>query len=94
MRSDATVERTDDSVLVTYHQKNDSIGLSTDGSSIRPANRMKHTDKFYMPNVTRVDYDFGGKRAFVITSQCTPESATAHSRLHVDRVQAGQSCVE
>lgn len=71
----ATVERTDDSVLVTYHQERDEIGLST--MILNPTREpMQHTDKFYMPNVTRVDYDFGTKRSFIITSQCTPETPT------------------
>jgi phenylpropionate dioxygenase-like ring-hydroxylating dioxygenase large terminal subunit len=71
----ATVERTEDSVLVTYHQENDTIGFS--GWILNPSGEpMVHTDKFYMPNVTRVDYTFGEKRGFIITSQCTPETAT------------------
>jgi len=35
---------------------------------------LKHTDRFLMPNVSRVDYDFGPSRHFIITSQCTPIS--------------------
>lgn len=69
----ATVERTADSVLVTYHQERDQIGFSS--RILNPTGEpMQHTDKFFMPNVTRVDYTFGARRAFVITSQCTPES--------------------
>ena len=65
------VERTADSVLVTYDQPADSIGFT--GRILNPKNLpMVHTDKFYMPNVTRVDYTFGAERAFVITSTCTP----------------------
>jgi len=67
-----TVERTTDSVLVTYHQPADSIGVS--GRILNPRDEpMHHTDKFYMPNITRVDYEFGTGRAFIITSTCTPE---------------------
>lgn len=33
---------------------------------------VKHTDRFIMPNISRVDYDFGPNRTYVITSQCTP----------------------
>jgi phenylpropionate dioxygenase-like ring-hydroxylating dioxygenase large terminal subunit len=33
---------------------------------------LKHTDRFLMPNISRVDYDFGPSRHFIITSQCTP----------------------
>jgi phenylpropionate dioxygenase-like ring-hydroxylating dioxygenase large terminal subunit len=35
---------------------------------------LRHTDQFIMPNVSRVDYDFGPDRHFIITSQCTPIS--------------------
>ncbi|MFT5434657.1 MAG: phenylpropionate dioxygenase-like ring-hydroxylating dioxygenase large terminal subunit [Myxococcota bacterium] len=78
-RSDAkkavrtTVECTTDSVLVTYHQSADSIGF-TDLILNPKKEPVTHTDKFFMPNVTRVDYEFGSRRAFVITSQCTPVS--------------------
>ncbi len=70
-----TVERTADSVLVTYDQPRDSIGFTE--RILNPGRLpMVHTDKFYMPNNTRVDYVFGdpdrGGRAFVITSTCTP----------------------
>jgi hypothetical protein len=34
---------------------------------------MRHTDNFYMPNNTQVDYIYGDwERGFVITSTCTP----------------------
>lgn len=70
----ATVERTPTSVLVTYDQPNDSIGFTN--RILNPKNEpMVHTDKFYMPNTTRVDYVFGeDTRAFIITSTCTPMS--------------------
>jgi phenylpropionate dioxygenase-like ring-hydroxylating dioxygenase large terminal subunit len=70
-RAEATVERTRDAVLVEYFQPDDSIGftrwlLNPDGKP------MTHTDRFFMPNVTRVDYMWGERRGFVITSQITP----------------------
>jgi phenylpropionate dioxygenase-like ring-hydroxylating dioxygenase large terminal subunit len=72
------VERTEDSVLVTYDQPDDVIGFTK--LLLNPKGLpMTHTDKFYMPNVTRVDYLFGEPErpdtGFVITSQCTPVSA-------------------
>ena len=69
----ATVERVNGSVLVTYKQEKDEIeGL---GKLFNPSGKpMVHTDKYYIPNVTRVDYMFGDS-GFVITSQCTPVSA-------------------
>ncbi|MDX1692143.1 MAG: aromatic ring-hydroxylating dioxygenase subunit alpha [Ketobacteraceae bacterium] len=70
----ATVERTENSVLVTYDQTEDAIGFAE-----RLLNPKKlplyHTDNFYMPNNTRVDYVFGNnERGFVITSTSTPVS--------------------
>jgi phenylpropionate dioxygenase-like ring-hydroxylating dioxygenase large terminal subunit len=32
---------------------------------------MRHTDRFILPSITRVDYTFGDRHAFIITSQCT-----------------------
>jgi phenylpropionate dioxygenase-like ring-hydroxylating dioxygenase large terminal subunit len=37
--------------------------------------KLVHTDRFFMPATTRVDYSFGPDRHFIITSQCTPVSA-------------------
>jgi phenylpropionate dioxygenase-like ring-hydroxylating dioxygenase large terminal subunit len=70
-RAEATVERTRDAVHVEYFQPDDSIGfsrwlLNPDGKP------MTHTDRFFMPNVTRVDYMWGERRGFVISSQITP----------------------
>ncbi len=70
------VKRTKDSVLVTYDQPQDAIGFTE--RLLNPKRLpIVHTDKFYMPNVTRVDYEFGAEeRAFIITSTCTPMSET------------------
>lgn len=74
VRVEAKVERTEDAVLVTYDQPNDSIGFSN--WLINPKNLpMFHTDNFYMPNNTRVDYIYGeNERGFIISSTCTPIS--------------------
>jgi phenylpropionate dioxygenase-like ring-hydroxylating dioxygenase large terminal subunit len=70
-RGEAQVERTRNSVLVDYVMQGDSIGFTS--RILNPDNRpMTHTDKFFMPNCTRVDYAWGPTRAFVITSQVTP----------------------
>ncbi len=67
----AVVERKDQSVLVDYKTDDDAIGYSH--LLLNPKKEpMTHTDKFYMPNVTRVDYNFGSRNGFIITSQCTP----------------------
>ena len=34
---------------------------------------LRHTDRFILPNLSRVDYDFGPDWHFIITSQCTPQ---------------------
>ena len=70
-RAEATVELRGESVHVEYFQPDESIGftkwlLNPDGKP------MTHTDRFFMPNVTRVDYMWGESRGFVITSQITP----------------------
>lgn len=73
--AEATVERTTDSVLVEYFQPDDSIGFAK--RVFNPDNApMTHTDRFFMPNVTRVDYGWGPRRGFIITSQITPVNPT------------------
>jgi phenylpropionate dioxygenase-like ring-hydroxylating dioxygenase large terminal subunit len=74
IRVPTEVRRTRDSVLVTYDQPSDKIGFTS--LLLQTGDLpMVHTDKFYMPNNTRVDYVWGPEhRAFVITSTCTPIS--------------------
>lgn len=74
-----TVERTASSVLVTYVRPDDAIGWSD--KLMNPKGLpLTHTDRFYAPHHTRVDYLWGDPaapaRAFVITSTCTPLSPT------------------
>lgn len=70
-RVEATVERTEHSVEVTYHRPDDVIAFAT--RVINPNGLpMTHTDRFFMPNCTRVDYGWGARRHFIITSQITP----------------------
>ena len=57
------VERTADSVLVTYDLPDDEIGFT--GRILNPDGApTEHTDKLFMPNNTRVDYRFGPRRGF------------------------------
>ena len=70
----ATVTRDAGSVLVRYEQRSDELtGLgrifAVGGEG------MEHTDHWFMPNVTRVDYRWGPKSGFAINSQVTPVSA-------------------
>jgi phenylpropionate dioxygenase-like ring-hydroxylating dioxygenase large terminal subunit len=68
-------------VSVEYQQANDAIGFTR--WFLNPMNKpMVHTDKFIMPNITRVDYTFGDN-GFVISSQCTPVS-TLKSRVYTE----------
>jgi phenylpropionate dioxygenase-like ring-hydroxylating dioxygenase large terminal subunit len=68
---EVSLERTADAVHVEYFKPDDSIGFAS--WLLNPDRRpMTHTDRFFMPNVTRVDYMWGERRGFVITSQITP----------------------
>ena len=67
----ATVARKNGEVLVTYEQQHDE--LTGAGYLMNPTGEpMTHTDHFFMPNVTRVDYLWGARSGYVISSQVTP----------------------
>jgi phenylpropionate dioxygenase-like ring-hydroxylating dioxygenase large terminal subunit len=69
----ALVRRLPNSVEVEF--KNEPTSDSVIARLLYPKNQpLKHTDRFIMPNLSRVDYDFGPKHHFIITSQCTPIS--------------------
>jgi phenylpropionate dioxygenase-like ring-hydroxylating dioxygenase large terminal subunit len=69
----ALVRRLADSVEVEF--KNEPTSDSVIARLLYPKDQpLKHTDRFIMPNLSRVDYDFGPKHHFIITSQCTPIS--------------------
>lgn len=69
-------------VLVTYQQEQDEIGFW--GRLLNPSGEgMVHTDRFVMPNITRVDYRFGNSTGFIISSQITPVS-TLKSRVYTE----------
>jgi phenylpropionate dioxygenase-like ring-hydroxylating dioxygenase large terminal subunit len=69
----ALVRRLPDSVEVEF--KNEPTSDSVIARLLYPKGQpLKHTDRFLMPNLSRVDYDFGPKHHFIITSQCTPIS--------------------
>ena len=70
-RIDVEVERKNGSVKATYHNETNNLGwfarfLNPGGHSII------HTDEFFMPNVSCVEYIVGPKRHFIITSQSVP----------------------
>jgi len=61
-------------VIVSYENETDNLGLFS--RFLNPSGgKISHTDAFYMPNVTRVEYDMGNSRKFVITSQSVPLTA-------------------
>ncbi|HLM46606.1 MAG TPA: aromatic ring-hydroxylating dioxygenase subunit alpha [Myxococcaceae bacterium] len=74
-RVPATVKRSEGSVLVTYKQEQDTVsGL---GRLFNPGGLpMVHTDHYFVPNITRVDYMWGDRSGFAINSQVTPIGAT------------------
>lgn len=70
----ARVERRDGTVTVTYRNERANLGIFS--WFLNPAGReIEHADRFHMPNVTCVEYGFGPRRRFVITSQAVPVSA-------------------
>ncbi|MEO0645919.1 MAG: aromatic ring-hydroxylating dioxygenase subunit alpha [Cyanobacteria bacterium J06650_10] len=68
-----TVSRYEGTVSATYHQETDNLGwfswfLNPEGDEI------SHSDRFFMPNVTSVEYKMGANRHCFITSQAVPET--------------------
>ena len=67
----ADVQRRDGSVIVQYHHERMNFGIFS--LFLNPNGReICHTDAFHMPNVTCVDYLFGPRWRFIITSQAIP----------------------
>lgn len=61
------------SVLVSY--RGEKANLGTFSWLLNPSGgEIGHTDSFHMPNVTSVEYRFGPRRSFCITSQSVPMS--------------------
>lgn len=76
-----TVETKNGRVLCTYEQEKDEIA-----PILRPLMNphrapMKHTDEFIFPNITCVEYSYGGTYGTFINSQITPVS-TMQSRVY------------
>jgi phenylpropionate dioxygenase-like ring-hydroxylating dioxygenase large terminal subunit len=71
-----TVKRENGSVLVEY--KNETNNLGWYNRFLNQQNEeIKHFDRFYMPNITSVEYQMAKKRYLFITSQSIPESETS-----------------
>jgi len=67
----AITRELDDEVEVEFQEEPVNKSLAFRVFAPR-AKRLRHTDRFIMPNISRVDYDFGPDHHFIITSQCTP----------------------
>ncbi|MEQ1877242.1 MAG: aromatic ring-hydroxylating dioxygenase subunit alpha [Bdellovibrionia bacterium] len=69
----AVVRRENGAVQVEYKNERKNLGIFS--RFLNPSGgEIVHRDNFYMPNVTCVEYIFGPKRHFYITSQCVPET--------------------
>lgn len=67
----ARIQRFSDRVVAEFI--NEPITPSLVSRLLFPSKEsLQHTDQFIMPSVSRVDYRFGNRRHFIITSQCTP----------------------
>jgi phenylpropionate dioxygenase-like ring-hydroxylating dioxygenase large terminal subunit len=64
----ARVVRRAGSVLVTYRAEHRNLGIFAWFLNPR-GGEICHRDSFHMPNVTCVEYGFGSRRSFTITSQ-------------------------
>jgi len=65
------VTRRGGTVTADYHGERANLGVATRFLNLR-AREIGHRDSFHMPNVTCVEYAFGPRRRFVITSQSVP----------------------
>jgi phenylpropionate dioxygenase-like ring-hydroxylating dioxygenase large terminal subunit len=74
-RVPATVKRSGGNVRITYRQDRDSIAGLVDKLFNPRGLPMVHTDQYFAPNITRVDYMWG-EHGFVINSQVTPIGPT------------------
>lgn len=67
----AHITRRAGKVEVVYYKETANLGFFS--WFLNPkAREIKHIDRFYMPNITSVEYDMGPKRHFYISSQAIP----------------------
>lgn len=67
------VERKNGSVLVEYSNETSNLGWFSQFLNQQNA-EIKHSDRFYMPNITCVEYKMEENRHLFITSQSIPET--------------------
>lgn len=71
-----TVTRTQGTVVANYYNETTNLGWWT--HFLNPSqNKIYHSDRFFMPNVTSVEYKFSSHRHLFITSQSIPETDTS-----------------
>jgi len=69
----ARVQRFSDHAIAEFI--NEPVSPSVVSRLLFPSKEpLQHTDQFIMPSISRVDYRFGDRRHFIISSQCTPIS--------------------
>ncbi|AFZ24247.1 ring-hydroxylating dioxygenase, large terminal subunit [Cylindrospermum stagnale PCC 7417] len=68
-----TVERCNGAVLVEYHNETSNLGWYTRFLN-SPGFEIQHCDRFYLPNITSVEYKMAQNRHLFITSQSIPET--------------------
>ena len=68
-----SVHRQQGTVTATYHKETTNLGWF--GKFLNPTGaEIQHIDQFFMPNITRVEYQMGPHRRCFITSQSVPET--------------------
>ena len=67
------VHRTGDSVSAEFLNEAPLTGIGP-RLLFPKGTRVRHIDRFILPSITRVDYEFGPEHGFIITSQCTQRS--------------------
>ncbi|MES2918589.1 MAG: aromatic ring-hydroxylating dioxygenase subunit alpha [Pseudomonadota bacterium] len=70
-RLEASVEVTPRSVEVVYTPRRERLGLLPWLTNPR-GELMQHSDRYFAPNITRVDYHWGDSASFVFTSVISP----------------------
>jgi phenylpropionate dioxygenase-like ring-hydroxylating dioxygenase large terminal subunit len=74
-RFTADICRTQGNVKIRYHNERANLGIFS--RFLNPGGgEIKHTDTFYLPNITCVEYEFSTRRRFFITSQSIPMTET------------------
>ncbi len=69
----AKVQRKNGAVKVTYLGEKSNLGIFSWFLNPR-GGEIQHTDEFFTPNITTVNYWLGGNKHFIITSQSVPKN--------------------